>query len=62
MANQSADFAEIGCRQCGQGGFSWTFWTDGKGNFRAVHKCGHESRFQVVNKPDPQAIDLRMLT
>lgn len=33
---------EIGCEECGEGG-EWSLFTDGHGNFRAKHKCGHIS-------------------
>jgi hypothetical protein len=52
---------EVGCSNCGKGGLSWTFYTDGKGNFQAKHACGHVSNFQVKDKPEPsqQEYDMR---
>jgi len=57
----SPEFSEVGCRKCGKGG-EWRIFTDGEGNFRAEHPCGHRSEFQVRQKPDPQSIDMRLLT
>ena len=44
-------FHEVACRKCGKGG-NWKVFTDGKGNFKAEHSCGHISDFDVVKKPD----------
>jgi hypothetical protein len=53
-------FSEIGCRRCGKGG-SWKVYTDGKGNFRAVHACGHISSFMIQTEPDPITVDMRFI-
>lgn len=55
------NFNEVGCRNCGEGG-DWQIFTNGEGDFKAVHKCGHVSDFKIVDKPDPKAIPMRLLT
>lgn len=54
------DFNEVGCRKCGKGG-DWKIFTDGQGNFKAIHKCGHVSYFEITNKRDGLAIDMRQI-
>lgn len=44
-------FDEIGCRKCGKGG-SWSVFTDGKGNFKALCPYGHVSNFGIIKQPD----------
>jgi hypothetical protein len=51
-------FLEIACRSCAKGG-EWKLYTDGKGNFRAKHSCGHVSKFELKDKPDPKVYSLR---
>jgi len=54
---KESPFHEVGCRKCGKGG-NWKIFYDGKGHFRALHECGHKSKFEIVKKPD----GLRMVT
>ncbi len=54
-------FHEVGCRKCGKGG-EWRIFTNGEGEFKAIHSCGHISDFQLAKKPDVQTIDARLVT
>ena len=57
---KTEEFSEVGCRKCGKGG-NWKIFTDGKGNFRAEHKCGYTSDFTIVKNPDLITIPMRLL-
>jgi len=54
-------FDEVGCRRCGKGN-NWKIYTNGKGEFRAVHKCGHISEFVIIeNRDDVISIPMKLL-
>ncbi len=60
MTKIKETFSEVGCRECDEGG-NWSILTDGKGNFKAEHSCGHVSDFTIQTNPDTKAINMRML-
>lgn len=60
MKQMTEELHEVGCRKCGEAG-NWKIFTDGDGHFKAEHPCGHVSDFEIVTKPDPITIPLRLL-